>query len=231
MRILFALIVTAAIFCTASTASAVEFTLLGPTVVTTSSGETHTINILMTNVSGTALLGIGASVYNYGRNEFVGGQAVGSYLNQLCIRPGLCFGGLTNLVGPELEESSIGDNENRVQIALSESPFLVTNPGYETDPGLDDTVGTTMFSLTFTARVTALIRIGTGYHGDGVILGDGSSIEAQEATFEILIIPEPGTALLVGLGLTGLAADGPAPIERVRALLPTSPSKLARAFP
>lgn len=161
----------------------------------------------MTNFSGDSINGIGASVYGYGQNEFVRGTAVANYLNTVCVSPGQCFGGLDNFAASSLSETSIGASGDRVQIALSAQLATVSNVGAGTDQGIDQSVGTAMFSLTFRAVEVATFVIGTGYQGDGVIPSDGSLIQAQGATFSF-VVPEPGTALLMGLGFAGMAARG-----------------------
>lgn len=164
-------------------AGAVELVIAGNDSVSALFGELVTIEVVMTNADATALIGLGVSVSNYGANQFVSGQAVGNYFNQVCVAPGACFGGLTNLAGGALAESSIGANGNRVQIALSAGLSTISNTGIGVDQGLDLTVGSVMFTVTFEARESAVILIGTSYQGDGVILGDGSSIQAQDAVF------------------------------------------------
>ena len=43
---------------------------------------------------------------------------------------------------------------------------------------------------------------------DGVVLAGGNTELALNATIVLGWVPEPGTALLIGLGLAGLAASG-----------------------
>ncbi len=207
MRLFISVLATAAMFLVASTAGAVEFTILGASSATVAPGDSVTIDIVVTNNDLTNVFGLGASVTDYGANTFDGGQAVANYLNAICAAPGTCFGGLANIAAGPLAESAIGANGNRVQIALSAGLLgVIGAPG--TDQGLDSVVGTAQFTVTFTAVESASINIGTSYQGDGVIVDGGSSIQAQGATFALTVIPEPGTALLMGLGLAGLASAG-----------------------
>jgi hypothetical protein len=50
-----------------------------------------------------------------------------------------------------------------------------------------------------------VIRIGTGYEGDGEVGLGGSLDTSSNVEVAITVIPEPGAAVLVGLGLAGLA--------------------------
>lgn len=207
MRLFISVLATAAMVFVASTAGAVEFTIVGPSSATVLPGESVTIDIRLSNTSLTQVAGLGASVTDYGANAFVGGEAVSSYLNQVCFPTAGCFNGLTNLAGGALSESAIAPNPNRIQIALSAALTAVGTDG-SIDPGLDGATGTAQFTVTFTAVESANILVGTSYQGDGVVLPDGSVIQAQGASFALTVVPEPGTALLMGLGLAGLAAAG-----------------------
>jgi hypothetical protein len=208
MRLFISVLATAAMILVASTAGAVEFRILGDAFATVLPDEQVTIDIVITNDDGTGLNGIGASVTDYGLNELVSGEAVGTYLNNVCYAPGACFNGLTNLAAGPLVESSIGANGNRIQIALSAGLVTVFGASPSVDQGLDLAEGSAQFTVTFTAKESASIQVGTSYQGDGVILPNGDSVQAQGATFELTVVPEPGTALLMGLGLAGLAAAG-----------------------
>lgn len=216
MRFLISAFATAAMFFSAITATAVEFSIVGPTSALVMPGEEFTIDIRMTNSAGISVVGLGASITNYGANQFVSGLAVGTYLNSFCAAPGICLGGLLNFAGQpvpsdaifpqrELAESSNGANGNRIWFAQSTSTIPAT--GIDIDQGLDDMTGTAQFSVTFLAIEDALINVGTD-SDYGVVLPDGTIIQAPGATFQLNVIPEPGTALLLGLGLAGLARSG-----------------------
>jgi hypothetical protein len=51
------------------------------------------------------------------------------------------------------------------------------------------------------------LEFGTGPPGPIVVGADGSALPFSNATYALTIVPEPSTALLVGLGLFGLAAN------------------------
>jgi hypothetical protein len=145
----------------------------------------------MRNQSLTEISSLGASVYGYeGVAVFESGEAVSSYLHEICLPGAGCFNGLDNLMGGPLVESSIGDNGPRVQIALSSSSSAISNDG-SVDPGLDGQTGTSMFRLTFTAVGPGQFLIGTGYEGDGIVRPDSILVRGTGALFTVNIPPEP----------------------------------------
>jgi len=200
-KLFVSLLATAAIFFGASSASAVEYSIVGPTSFTGAVGDQFTINIIQRNASESAVQSVGASVYDYeGVATFDEGEAVDGYLFGVCFPTAGCFNGLDNLAGGALVESSIGANGNRVQIALSASLEPNSNDG-SIDTGLDGETGTTQFSLTFTLASSGEIEIGTGYEGDGVVLPGGVVEEGVGTTFTVTV-PEPA-AMLAGMTALG----------------------------
>lgn len=217
MRLFISVLATAAMIFAASAASAVTFSVIGTSTSLGSElsallpGEEVTIDIRV-GADADGVFGMGASVWGYDENvaDFVSGDAVASIFNAVAI-PGVgAFSGLSNLNAGALGESFIGANGNRVQIfnGAGLSPTFAQ----ALDPGLDGNVGggDAMFRVTFAAIApgTTSLNIGTGYQGDVVVLAGGVTIQAQNGVVELTVVPEPGTALLMGLGLAGLAAAG-----------------------
>ena len=151
-------------------------------------GSTFTIGIRIEGEPDEGLYGLGASAYGYNESviDFQSGQAVSSIFHGVVIPDIGAFEGLTNQVGGRpLEESSIGANGNRVQIF---NGVGLQPRGYNAlDPGLDGVLGGggAQIRMTFVmvGPGSTVLRIGTGYNGDGAIYAGGQ----LRPTVEILL--------------------------------------------
>jgi hypothetical protein len=211
---------------------------------TTCFGEEVTTGFRVEGEPDEPIRGIGASIHGYDPSvvSFVSGAAVDSVFHAFADPDLGAFGGLENSVGGALSESAIAPKGNRVQFlnALSPSP----RPWNPLDPGLDGAVGggDAQFRLTFqiVGPGISFATIGTGYPGDVVVLGDGSTVPANNVRILFSseeaprVIPEPGSALLLGVGLGALARRRrrararPSMARRARpASAPRSPDALA----
>ena len=217
MRLYMSVLGTAAIFFAASAASAgVSFSVSASTdgagLDALVAGDTVTLDIRIASDGDPAIFGLGASVYGYdtGVASFTGGDAVAAYLFDTCLAPptNVCFNGLDNVEGGALTAEADG----RIQIGNSASLTGRVGTG-ALDSGLDGVVGggDAQFRLTFVAEGpgTTTFTIGTGANmGDVIVLADGVTEQATNASQTITVVPEPGTALLMGLGLAGLGLAG-----------------------
>ena len=160
----------------------------------------------------------GGSVNNYDNSVVAlnaGASTIaGTIFNQICVAPGTCFNGLTNQSG-----SAIPFAETTVGTVGVESQFLnalglapAGGNGSVDEGAVGGVTGDAQFQIVFDASAggSTTLNIGTyfayqdGYTGtDG--LDPGTSTNTSIA---ITVIPEPGTALLMGLGLAGLAGAG-----------------------
>ena len=215
---LFTSVIASAVLLAASVGSAATSfdilsteTSLGSPLSGLQPGETVTISLRITG--GVDVYGLGASAYGYDESviDFQSGQSVASINHATCIPSFGCFTGLSNQPSAQTHtETAIGASGNRVQIfngvGLSATAY---NP---LDTGLDGVVGGNgaQVRITFvaTGAGSAVINIGTGYNGDGEVLGGGVTNTNINTAVEVTVVPEPGTALLMGLGLAGLAAAG-----------------------
>jgi hypothetical protein len=211
MRFSTSLIVSATLLA-ASTASALtsfEVTPSGP--LTLNPDEEVTFEIRITG--GAGVFGLGASAWGYDEAviDYVegSGQSVASINHGVCIPPTGCFSGLSNSLVNPLVETEVQTSGNRV-LFFNGVGLTPTNANAD-DPGLDGVVGggDAQARLTFRAMApgAAFIDFGTGYNGDGEVLEGGLTDTSQNTRIEINVIPEPGTALLMGLGLVGLAVS------------------------
>lgn len=182
-------------------------------------GDTLTLDIRLSG--GRNVNGLSASVWGYDESviDFVRGEAVSS-INHAVAIPGVgAFAGLTNLLVPQpppspvtgtfgtgpLSESAVGANGSRVQFMNGVS-VTATNSN-ALDPGLDGTVEDAQFRIVFEIlRIGSFrLNVGTGYPGDGEIV-PGEFDDSANTVLQYTIIPEPGNAVLLGLGLASLGS-------------------------
>ena len=132
--------------------------------------------------------------------------------NQFCFPASGCFNGLANQVGDTItfQENAVGPGvEAEFLAALGLS---AAGGNGSIDEGLGGVGGAPQFQIVFDAIGAAgsstTLNIGTfaeyldGYTGTVDSLATNTSV-----TVTIAPIPEPGTALLMGLGLAGLATN------------------------
>lgn len=179
-------------------------------------GDLITIDIRIASTGSPAVAGIGAAIFGYdsGVVEFVSGSAVASVLHDQCL-PGIgCFNGLDNQVAGTLSERQVTTGtfpEPYVQIFNGVSTTARAGTGLQ-DPGLDGVVGAGDAQFRATFRIgngTTSFSIGTNsvdpILGNAVVVAGGAIEDAVNASIQVSVIPEPGGALLLGLGLAGMA--------------------------
>lgn len=180
-------------------------------------GSTLTISLRLTNEGQLPIAGLGVSAVGYDLSmiNFVNGQAVDSVLDSICV-PGVdCFGGLSNSTAPSLSQSLANPLGPEVQILNAVAVMPVTNDG-SIDVGLDGLAGGPHAELRFVIDGPGTTEIAIGAfpeYGDGIILGGGTNVLPPGFNQRVIVnsesfayvVPEPGTATLVGLGLAALA--------------------------
>ena len=212
MRLFTSLIATAAIVLSAGSAfaaatwSASATTSLGSPLSALLPGETVTLSIGLTTTAPEAL-GISGSVNNY--DSSVVAPAAGGHvlapnaLNQVCLAAVGCFGGLANLEPALRVETGVEGAGNEATFYSALSVTAATGTGALDDPF-------PQFQVVFEAvgAGSTVLRIGTyGDYADAYTSATGDNV-SNNVEIPVTVVPEPGTALLMGLGLAGLAAAG-----------------------
>jgi hypothetical protein len=216
MRLFISVIATAAMFLAAGAASAAATytaaTTVGSGNATTAlvPGDVVTIDVTLRS-DGALTLGIGgaATGYDPAVAAYTSGTASSSFLNGNCF-PGFgCFGGLDNLAPAPLSQTSVTAGI-LVQFATGASVTGVSNDG-TIDEGVSGVAGSAQFQLVFTATGpgTTTIDIGSlASYGNATIGSGGADLGTTNASVTLTVVPEPGTALLMALGLAGLGFAG-----------------------
>jgi hypothetical protein len=208
-------LLTAAFFVT-SAAGAVEFSHLGATSVTINAGESFQIELALDNNSASTVFGVtgildgmaaaGASVTS--------GQSASAHFVAVCLAPPTgCLGGPLTVDNAFYNpndlsasgEYSAGDDSIVIVNALATAPSVNTGAA---DPGL---IGGDLVPSSLDVTLTLIANI-VGVHvlTIGGTFSDGTNVIpiTEGTTFTVTVIPEPGTAILMGLGLAGLASAG-----------------------
>ena len=166
-------------------------------------GDTLTLDIKLEMSGAAEMIAIAGSVNNYDTGVVsvdAGASTVAADLLFAVIVPGVgSFNGVSNL------ESGVSDTSN--QGPGQEDTFLSVLG--TAGAGGDGTAEAAQFQIVYNAVAdgTTTLRIGTFSDYADAFSGASDNI-VNNTGVTITVVPEPGTALLMGLGLAGLAAAG-----------------------
>ncbi|MHA7838983.1 MAG: PEP-CTERM sorting domain-containing protein, partial [bacterium] len=210
-------ILAAATLLLASTAGAVPtFTLLSPSSLTVALGEEFTIQIALDNPGGTSVVGVDGQLTGLLASgaTVVSGRTARVHFTGFCTASN-CFGGLPICASCFFDSEDLSENaafqqgvSDNLQI-INALSFTGTTQTGAADPGLIGAINEpSALDVTVTLSLANL-----GEHvlmiGGEWLAGAGVPIEQiSGTTLTVTVVPEPGTALLMGLGLTGLSFAG-----------------------
>lgn len=230
MRLFTSVLASVSMSFAASGASALTFTVIsassssGNPLSALIGGDEVTINVRMSNPAGVQIWGVGAGAQSWDQSiaQFVSGEMSEDLF--FCETPA-CTVGLPNALPLPIDEATgnflagpadvqnVPGVGNYIPIVQAITARGRAGDG-QRDPGLDGVIngGDAQFRLVF--RMTGLqgttaITIGTNgipILGNVVVLSGGMIEQAVNATVVLSIIPEPGTGILIGLGLAALGA-------------------------
>jgi hypothetical protein len=191
-------------------------------------GDEITFDLRLENAGGVNINGLDIVVTGFdtpgttnvisSRLELVGGSLATSVFNTTHVPAVGSFGGLDNIRTAPTQVWAINlTNPQPVRTSLFAGASLASSNGNgNLDLGINGNLisdGDVHFRVTY--RLTTnipnlnqnlILSFGTDSAlGHPAIGPDGSEIPFQNATYALTVIPEPGTALLMGLGLAALA--------------------------
>lgn len=199
--------------------SVVNVTSSGASPALLEDGDTLTVDLVLENLTLEEVFGLGVVVTGFDRGiqafpgddrlQFAGGASASSIFE-----PVAGFGGLTNqLAGPVLRGGLSPGDTLRVQLFDGVGLDGANGTG-QLDTGVDGSavgLGDVHFRVLFTASTGALptdvtLDFGVGPFGNAAIGPGGTVLAFANDSLTVRVVPEPGTALLMGLGLAGLAS-------------------------
>jgi hypothetical protein len=195
------LVVAGLLFFGAASASAISLSVSALTPTTINVGETVTIEMRMDTEAETQITSVFTSMSNSnpGALEYTSGTSPNAIL--------LNFSTYANLgkVG-EPQDGVSGDAPGRVRVAS----YATSNPDGSGRASANQLLGTIIYTATSAGTIDISALLELGVNPDEITVSQVSvtgSVSIGPAV-TITVVPEPGTAILMGLGLAGLAGAG-----------------------
>ena len=207
---LFVLSIATLAFLAGSVASAFEIGIVGDTTISVLPGQEFTVEFSLDNANAAPVAGFDISLTGLNGATVVSGVAAEGNLYAACIPGAGCFTPVQstqNAFYDYADLSGLGNDAAAGSVVVFRGiagTSAVMNTG-DSDPGLAGVIGTydpVDARLTIAASASGVYSL-AGTYSDGV-----DAIAVDGGTLTVNVIPEPGTALLMGLGLAGLAAAG-----------------------
>lgn len=208
MRLFVSTIATAIFFAASAASAAVTFNVTatpsGGDILNMNPGDTLTLDITMRS-DGELLFAVGASVFGYapGSLSLQSGQTASAAFVQFATGPGTGFGGLDS--AQIVEEVGASETQFFNGVSIGGTPAT----GADDVSVVTDAAGGPHARIIFVVNASTVLNVGASMDfGDAIVGNGGAFLTANNAVIEAVVVPEPGTALLMGLGLAGLAAAG-----------------------
>ena len=186
------------------------------------SGETITFDLRLQNDTGISLIGVESEITGYDLPETIQ-QPAGTRQYGLELQSGaaadaafgtfglLGYSGIPNSLTDPLEsQSGFGAWRTRLFAGGVLPPASFDGTGQD-DPGIDGALisdGDVHFRVTFVANPTRIepSSFTMSFDVEGLLADNSGIVIGTSDTFDLTVVPEPGTALLMGLGLAALGA-------------------------
>ena len=191
-------------------------------------GDTVTIRLVLENATQESIAGLGVGVYGYDENvpgdwfdnrlRFVSGQSATQAFSETVLPTLGAFDGLANAVTSAQEFGHAFPILQERRVLLFNAVALTPRSGdasgdfgigsdhiYNGDVHMEVTFQAVALGASPLAPAEITLEFGVGQWGNVAVDGDGNTLAFDNAFQTLTIVPEPGTALLMGLGLAGLA--------------------------